>query len=95
MRAADCHRSSRYLLIDNICLLDLKLVLPCADAEIMVEAAKVLGKIVRTGCHVLPDRFWPYEVDNAVSLVVGAFIPTPIAHRALRTDEMILPRPST
>jgi hypothetical protein len=49
----------------------LKPVLPCADAEVMVQASKVVGRIAKIGGVTLGERFFEFEVMNALELMKG------------------------
>lgn len=51
----------------------LKPVLPCADAEVMVQASKVVGRIAKIGGVTLGERFFEFEVMNALELMKGLF----------------------
>lgn len=49
----------------------LKPVLPCSDPEVMVAASKVFGRIAKIGGVALGERFFEYEVNNALELMRG------------------------
>lgn len=49
----------------------LKPVLPCSDPEVMVQAAKVFGRIAKIGGVTLGERFYEYEVEQALELMRG------------------------
>lgn len=51
----------------------LKPVLPCADAEVMVQASKVVGRIAKIGGVTLGERFFEFEVMNALELMKGQY----------------------
>lgn len=47
---------------------DLKPLLPCPDAEVMVQASKVLGRIAKI---TQGEGFFDFEVDRALELIRG------------------------
>ncbi|SHO77966.1 Similar to S.cerevisiae protein TOR1 (PIK-related protein kinase and rapamycin target) [Malassezia sympodialis ATCC 42132] len=49
----------------------LKPNLPCGDAQVMVAAARVLGRVSKYGGHSLGDQFVEFEVQRALDLLQG------------------------
>lgn len=49
----------------------LKPNLPCADPQVMVAAARVLGRLSKHGGHALGDQFIEFEVQRALDFLQG------------------------
>lgn len=49
----------------------LKPNLPCSDPQVMVAAARVLGRVAKYGGHSLGDQFIEFEVQRALDMLQG------------------------